>query len=135
MYVAFGDIVEPNGKTIRENRMEIKHRIPLGAIVEFDFEDEQEKIWERGRARMYVFAHGRDCDGSPLYVLAMAHPNTDLVGDGESLNQKYMESIGLKDPWHIQRVQSIEYWARLRSGYTEEDLTVIETPCAPGESR
>lgn len=39
--IVFGDIVEANGKTIRDNNRDIPHNIPLGAVVEVDFDKSQ----------------------------------------------------------------------------------------------
>ena len=58
------DIVEPNGKTWRENNLELMHKIPLGTLVEINCDYHAEHMM-----RSYVVKHGRDCDGSPLYVL------------------------------------------------------------------
>lgn len=64
------DIVEANGKTVRENNMAIEHKIPLGTLVEVKYD-----TWfgggacERVHARLWVVGHTRDCDGTPLYLL------------------------------------------------------------------
>ena len=73
----------------REENLKIEHGLPLGAVVEVDFEDSSENIIYSdhpyghpdrvelavlgfmGKARMIVVHLGRDCDGSPLYGLAM----------------------------------------------------------------
>lgn len=59
------DIVEENGKTIKENNLERTHAIPLGALVETY--SESEYGWEG--IRLFVTKHTRDCDGTPLYSL------------------------------------------------------------------
>ena len=59
------DIVEKNGKTVRQNNMEIGHEIPLGALVEIDCECQPD--WQG--CRLFVVRHDRDCDGTPLYSL------------------------------------------------------------------
>jgi hypothetical protein len=56
--VFFGDIVEKNGKTIKENNLIRKHKYPIGSLVELE-----------GGERLFIMAHTRDCDGSPLYNL------------------------------------------------------------------
>lgn len=73
----FSDIVEENGKTIRENNMEKIHKIPIGSVVDveldecLDYEPGTEyETFIRGKARLVVVAHNRDCDGTPLYSLA-----------------------------------------------------------------
>jgi len=56
--IFFGDIVEENGKTIKENNLAREHKYPIGSLVEL----------ENGE-RLFVMAYTRDCDGSPLYNL------------------------------------------------------------------
>ena len=58
------EIIEPNGKTWRENNLSLLHNIPLGALVEINCD-----YLNTHMMRAYVVNHGRDCDGSPLYVL------------------------------------------------------------------
>ena len=65
------DIVEENGKTIKENNLGISHAIPVGSLVEVKFDS-----WFGGgacmkaHARLWVISHDRDCDGTPLYSLS-----------------------------------------------------------------
>lgn len=65
------DIVEPNGKTIRENNLEKTHKIPVGALVEVRFDSwfGEGACW-KVHARLWVVMHARDCDGTPLYSLS-----------------------------------------------------------------
>jgi hypothetical protein len=74
-FVPFGDIIEANGKTIRENNHQIPHMIPLGALVEVVAEDS-----EAYRMRAYVIAHTRDCDGTPLYWLGHRRQEPEMSG-------------------------------------------------------
>lgn len=53
------NIVEENGKTIKENNLARNHNIATGTLVET----------EEG-LRLYVSYCGRDCDGTPLYWLS-----------------------------------------------------------------
>lgn len=65
------DIVESNGKTIRENNLEKQHNIPVGTLVEAKFTDWfGDGACSRVHARLWVVKHIRDCDGTPLYCLA-----------------------------------------------------------------
>lgn len=57
----YGDVVEKNGKTIKENNLEQTHNFPVGSLVEI--KDTQE--------RLYVKKLTRDCDGTPLYSLSV----------------------------------------------------------------
>ena len=59
-------MIEKNGKTVRENNLEKLHKFPIGTLVEYNTED---KETEFEGIRLYVTHHTRDCDGSPLYSL------------------------------------------------------------------
>jgi hypothetical protein len=65
-FIIIHDIVEANGKTIKENNLDKKHGIPVGALVEVNFED-----FKGNGIRLYVKKHTRDCDGTPLYSLGI----------------------------------------------------------------
>ncbi len=65
------DVVESNGKTVRQNNLTIGHEIPMGALVEIttdcpigQFSSEYKGV------RLFVVGHKRDCDGTPLYSLS-----------------------------------------------------------------
>lgn len=90
-FIVMGDIVESNGKTVRENNSAIAHKIPIGSLVEIVSEDDE---FEWIGVRMYVVDHSRDCDGTPLYVIGpkcardkwdrhggFGEDNLKLVGD------------------------------------------------------
>jgi hypothetical protein len=78
-YLKFSEIIEANGRTVRENNMQIGHTIPIGAVVELKYDE-----WCTGglsrkiEARMTVVEHRRDCDGTPLYGLAFCTLETYL---------------------------------------------------------
>lgn len=62
-----GDLVEANGKTVRENNLAKQHKIPIGTLVELHSGEDDD--WEYEGMRMYVCGYSRDCDGTPLYGL------------------------------------------------------------------
>jgi hypothetical protein len=65
------DIVEENGKTIRENNLEKTHDIPIGTLVEVKYDEWYgDGACEKVHARLWVIGHSRDCDGTPLYNLS-----------------------------------------------------------------
>lgn len=73
--ITMGDIVEENGKTIRENNLAKQHALKLGDVVEVDIKlsdrhGHPTKVDLRGRCHLYVVAHMRDCDGTPLYMVS-----------------------------------------------------------------
>jgi len=65
-FIMFGDIVEKNGKTIRENNLEKTHKYPIGSLIELTDGE-----------RLYVMSYGRDCDGSPLYRLGIKEDSSE----------------------------------------------------------
>jgi hypothetical protein len=90
-FLHIADLVNPNsGKTYREENTEKEHIIPIGSLVEL-----------KSGVRLFVVFHERDCDGTPLYCLAI--DSTDTIQEHPSfLNRK----------WH--------------GGYSEESLKVIK---------
>lgn len=65
------DIVEENGKTIKENNLEREHQIPVGTLVEVKYDQwHGDGACQKVHARLWVVKHGRDCDGTPLYTLS-----------------------------------------------------------------
>jgi hypothetical protein len=61
MYIHISDLVnQQTGKTFRQENLEKVHNIPLHSLVELE-----------NKTRLYVIGHVRDCDGSPLYRLAV----------------------------------------------------------------
>ena len=65
------DIVEDNGKTIFENNMEKCHKIPIDALVEVKYDEWLgDSVCMKIHARLWVYDHQRDCDGTPLYMLS-----------------------------------------------------------------
>ncbi len=69
--VAVGDIVESNGKTIRENNMRIVHNLAVGDLVEVKYDKSSGNgACEKVHARLWIVECSRDCDGTPLYYLS-----------------------------------------------------------------
>lgn len=77
----FGDIVEQNGKTIRENNQEVKHKFEVGQTVAYRREDMH-------LMQTTVTSLDRDCDGTPLYSVKV-----ELNGIGEESLQDWNEWI------------------------------------------
>jgi hypothetical protein len=63
------DIVEENGKTIRQNNLDLVHDIPLGTMVEIAADEYDDEDSNSG-LRLFVVNHSRDCDGTPLYDMS-----------------------------------------------------------------
>lgn len=70
-FVILHELIEANGKTIRENNLEVAHQIPLGTLVEVKYDKwHGNGACTKVHARLWVVMHGRDCDGTPLYSLS-----------------------------------------------------------------
>lgn len=123
-FVFVHDIVEANGKTIKENNMEKGHTIPLGALVEVEnlristgYEEEgQPLLTMKGWGRLYVTRHGRDCDGTPLYGLCdlpVPYPERSLSKEwtqvkafSHFMDFGYSEE-SLKPTGHVKKLMSL----------------------------
>jgi len=136
--VIFGDIVEQNGKTIRENNSEIEHSIPVGALVEFKSSEwHGNGACEIVHARWWVVEQNRDCDGTPLYSLSPMRPQC-LLPPGEKKDKVmlyYPEwNVGGPDykvPGGLPGTMFNEDFSRKKvenwkTGFPEHMLTVVE---------
>jgi len=109
--VFLGDVVENNGKTLKENNLTISHNIPLESLVEVTDENGEPGL------RLYVVAHLRDCDGTPLYGLAT---NPKLRKEPVYKRVDNSSDELLKWAFSIHRKMSID------GGYSEKMLTIIK---------
>ncbi len=66
------DMVNPRtGKTYKQENLELMHNIPIGTLVEVKFDRWYgEGACMKVHARLWVVAHDRDCDGTPLYIIS-----------------------------------------------------------------
>ena len=109
------DIVEENGKTVRQNNSEKKHNIPIGSLVEVKFH-----TWhgggacEKTHARLWVIEHTRDCDETPLYSLS-AHKEY-LFDEYEVHCRNFI----------LKKSVSRNLLNNIHTGFAERDLKVIE---------
>jgi len=93
-------------KTIREVNLQQQHQIPLGTLVEFYSEEWYgDGACERIVGRLWVVAHTRDCDGSPLYSLARIPQS---ISENASLYMRSPLLCGV-----------------LRTGFLEESLRIV----------
>lgn len=112
------DILEKNGKTIRENNLEIGHDVPLGTLVEV-----KRYLWygegacEKIHARLWVVSHDRDCDGTPLYSLSRYKEPMFVEGKLK---------IRGKDGWWIKQESMLRIVNEVHSGFARDDLTIVQ---------
>jgi len=78
------DIIEENGKTIKENNLEKQHNIKIGTLVEIS-----NKVENMAGARLFVVKHTRDCDGTPLYSLSADKEDKDYNIYGIVINNHH----------------------------------------------
>lgn len=88
--IAFSDILEENGKTIKENNMAKPHNIPLGSTVEFLAENGKDLL------RLYVVSHTNDFDGTPLYQLSYNKDIGEFLAQELKRNNSEMSEIYLE---------------------------------------
>lgn len=108
--VFIGDIVEANGKTLKDNNLGLDHTIPLGSLVEVREEDGVPGV------RLYVVKHTRDCDGTPLYGLS---PNKNAP-----LTEVYRRADNSTDELIKWAISLHEKWS-IKCGYSERSLELI----------
>jgi hypothetical protein len=107
--IFIGDIIEENGKSIKENNLEKKHNIPIGSLVEIKWDEWHGNgaCW-KVHARLWVVSHDRDCDRTPLYSISRWSP-------------KFIQGLldsGFPPPLLINGFK--------HSGFSEESLIPIE---------
>jgi hypothetical protein len=117
-YVIVSDIVEDNGKTIKQNNLTIVHEIPIGSLVEIQDEGNEEQI---NGLRLFVVNHSRDCDGTPLYDLSFKINAQKEYNDIEA-DKSALIKAGLYTALNWQANGS------LMRHYGQESLTIIRLP-------
>ena len=115
MMFRVSDIVEANGKTIKENNMLKTHAIPVGALVEVKHQE-----WHGGgacskiQARLFVVYCGRDCDGTPLYWLS-------------KIRRDQWDTVTLTTgDWKFNAEISQKIYYGVIGGFSESSLIVIK---------
>jgi hypothetical protein len=117
------DIVEENGKTVRQNNNDKTHDIPIGALVEVKYDS-----WHGGgacekvHARLWVASHDRDCDGTPLYSLS-PHKKDMFEGAQIVFPHGFTHDSG---PVTLKESISQNMLNNIKSGFARESLTPIE---------
>lgn len=97
-FMMIHDLMEENGKTIKENNLERDHQIPIGSLVEVKYDQWYgDGACRKVHARLWVVDHTRDCDGTPLYTLSR---------------------------W--KTLNSARRFNQFKGGFTEDSLEVIE---------
>lgn len=112
------DIVESNGKTVKQNKMEQSHTIPLGSLVEILGSESDDDTG----LRLFVVHHGRDCDGTPLYGLSLKKDAK------EEMDKRQKQVATLPDGQDYQIAKMFYYMAQgsILFNYSAASLKVIK---------
>lgn len=112
------DIVESNGKTVKQNKMEQSHTIPLGSLVEILGGENDEDTG----LRLFVVNHSRDCDGTPLYGLSFKKDAQ------EKMDKREQQVATLPDGQDYQIAKMFYHMARgsILANYGEASLKLIK---------
>ena len=111
------EIVEANGKTVRENNLSEMHTIALGTLVEVKDDSEDENM---NGVRMFVVNHSRDCDGTPLYDLSAYR---DAEKEYKESEQEMEQTRGQE-----QQLAQLVHWmmkGRITRHWSEDSLTIV----------
>ena len=118
----FHDMVQDNGKTIKEENLEKGHNIPIGTLVETKY-----STWhgagacEKVHVRLWVVAHERDCDGTPLYTLCKnRNPSEGIVHMDGYILKDYMSVAIINDfvtGIREERLKTIELTEEVKDGH------------------
>lgn len=106
--VLVSHIVGEDGLSEKERNLKRTHSIPLYSLVEVT------NCTEQNGLRLFVQAHNRDCDGTPLYSLTF---DPEIIG----------ADLENKDPSFLGRIMHSRTLGSIMSGLSEECLTVIES--------
>lgn len=112
------DIVESNGKSVKQNNLEQDHIIPLGSLVEILGSDSDDDTG----LRLFVVDHGRDCDGTPLYGLSFKKDAK------EEMDKREKQVATLPDGQNYQIAKMFYHMARgsILFNYGEASLKLIK---------
>lgn len=116
-FILVSNLVEENGKTVRENNLEKTHEIPIGALVEITYEEDKNS--QKG-VRMFVVNHSRDCDGTPLYDLSY-EPNAQI--EAENHEQEMKKALG--DEQRIGMLVTWKYNGLISRHWSKESIKEI----------
>lgn len=124
------DLVEANGKTWKENNLDIQHNIPVGKQVraKIDMTGIRD-TFIKGEAVLFVKSHDRDCDGTPLYTLSWTPPAAAweiLQYARPDLSESEKRDLYERKKKEFEELDRIFGDSNMFSGYTEQDLKLIE---------
>lgn len=113
------NIVQENGKTVRENNLQIPHKIPLKTFVEINL-DYNESHGCRG----FVVDYQRDCDGEPLYGISIDPSDADNIANMQNEVDNHSPEA---EAW-LRLARS-----RVNGGWSSSCLIILRKPDQPAE--
>lgn len=117
-----GDLVEDNGMTVKQNNMQLKHKIPLGALVEISYDSQYEEPKDNTNGlRLFVVEHARDCDGTPLYGLS-------FYRDAKTELDRIIQDIEKAWTKEDRQFLTLMKWSKqgaILNGYAEDSLQEV----------
>lgn len=123
-FILVSDIVEENGKTVKENNLSVQHDIPIGSLVEITYDSQYEEPDEKVCGlRLFVVNHSRDCDGTPLYDLSF---DLKAYKEWKELDAK-VKSQHFENAMD-QQLTYLVYWqtgGKILRHYSKDSLKVI----------
>lgn len=94
IFILYEQVNPQTGKTFKQENLEIQHNIPIGALVEVKFDQWYgDGACMKVHARLWVVAHTRDCDGTPLYSLSRWNDSEFAKGHGPTFHDFDEESL------------------------------------------
>jgi hypothetical protein len=116
------EMIDPEtGETYKQGNLKQNHKIPLDSIVEVLPYDSEISRGDHAGLRLYVVAHTRDCDGTPLYSLSFN--KTAEVQENLEASQNYV-LYDKRNPRYHYRAEPFMTNDQCR-GFAEENLKVI----------
>lgn len=122
-FVNVADLKNPEtGLTWRQENLQRKHSIPIDTLVELlPYGEGDDDYNEHTGLRLYVAAHDRDCDGTPLYSVSLCH-RLERERRDRLIEGCVVEAGGMR-----LRGSALMY-SHVISGMSEHDLKVIAPP-------
>lgn len=119
------DIIESNGKTVKENNLQKVHKYPIGTMIKYELKhidhienhgtDKEICMGIHGTLCGFILTHDRDCDGTPLYTIGT---------DSPSYRDTVIEMLHLDITKSIHR-SIADSMCHAYSGIAEEDLLIM----------
>lgn len=125
------NIIEENGLTVKENNQKKIHNIPIGTLVEIIYDDRCDGEEENPTfgCRLFVVAHHRDCDGTPLYELSFnKNAGNDRIMAEKDVKEAQRNAHRSSHDMYVFELVKMSlnlYKGSILSGYSEDTIKVV----------